>query len=1108
MSDGVCAPTLSHDAPPQFAVVIKKSKFSLSVPSLSIALKADTSHHNTSSSDRSGREAPAEAATAAVPVAFAALAPGRSPTKAKHEDAEQLELPDAVRREHEDCERRSFAQRTLSSQSTNLRGRKTQQKLSSRVKPFASSSSSSSLVASIAEDDHRAPQVATLPVTFAALTPTVPPPLQAGSGSLTANTTANSSMAGASVAAIKPAGGSNSGSADGAAANATLNQERVNQRVSRIYPLTDSVYVAKSKKTPVEVKFHPITSHFVNESRLEKLYQVTFARENSPRSSRIASIFFLLYLIFTGSNLTNLLSDDPKVRAESLLYCLLVFTPITPIPFLIYLSRQRKYEIQFQRIYTVILLCWAFSLISGGMYSMLTEWYNYVAKDVGLLMGVLGLDKETGPIYYVNSTSLREWQFEALQGTRREVLESYTRKILLPAATMNINLLRLIMVFAFIPLLRIDTLHFAIVGILTSVSYDVLTFMYFPSTDSGPFTQNRILVLCFPIVFALVMLVRNRDVDRVIRQDFLHVWAVELEAEKATREKNLIAEENRNLKKELAQRDSDFTLDLTSPLHSILAELKNFLDDTDMTDANMKRGLAILKNLSKLDTNLFMPDIRAQMKSKEEGVDNDTKNWALSVLARKDYQGTTRANATLSVSSHSNSDTRRSYQDITGIANQNGVIVPLGHMPSWEEDALSRVKTRIHQDGWDLDTLLIAEITHGRPLMYVTAAMFDIHELHEEFRIEKVVLRNFLFTLDDGYLANPYHNSSHAADVVNSVNYLMTRLNDGQIRDTLTNLEFYAALVAAAIHDFRHPGKSNNYMIKCKHDLAIQYNDRSILESMHLAETFFVMRSPNCDIFGRMKDKPYREIRKAIIEMVLSTDLSMHLQLVGNLKALMIQESSNGGGGGGSGGGGGGAGGGGGGGGAGGGGGSSRSVTDPMMIMKVVIKCADIGHAAKERRLHVIWSSLIIEEFFLQGDNERANNSDISPFMDRHSENSAKVQHRKCSWVSYLDDGADLWFGYYRTKWAFSSLSCCRSTRPCPRSCLTGTFRSSTISPSKTTVCGKSRTSGSSRRSSRSRTRCFWTNRSKCHCLRRPTVPVQCRLCHTTTRRTRSRRTR
>uniref|UniRef100_K3W5J5 Phosphodiesterase n=1 Tax=Globisporangium ultimum (strain ATCC 200006 / CBS 805.95 / DAOM BR144) TaxID=431595 RepID=K3W5J5_GLOUD len=712
-----------------------------------------------------------------------------------------------------------------------------------------------------------------------------------------------------------------------------------------------------------------MTSHFVNEPRLEKLYEVTFARENSSRSSRITGVFFVLYLIFTGSNLTNLFSSDQKVRDESMNYFLLVFIPIIPIPFLIYLSRLRKYEVQFQRIYSVVILCWSFSMISGGMFSMLTEWYNYISKDVEILMEALGMKNATEAIYYINSTAIPAWKFKPISGSQSEVLQLYTKEVLLPSATMNINLLRVMIVFVFVPLLRIDTLHFTLIASIVCISYNTLTIAYYPNTDSSSFSQNRILVICFPIMFALVMLLRNRDVDRVIRQDFLHVWAVELEAEKATREKNLIAEENRNLKKELAQRDNDFSLDLTSPLHSLLAELKSFIDETDMSEEDTNRGMAILRNLSKLDTNLFMPDISAQMKDENE-VDKDTKNWALSVLARKDYAGTRRTGATVSLSSHSNSDTRRSYQDgLSAAGGSPSAIAPLLTMPTWEDDTLNKVRHQIQTDGWDLNTLKIAEITGNRPLMYVTAAMFEIHELHEEFRIDRIVLRNFLFMLDEGYLANPYHNSSHAADVVNSVNYLITALSDGQIRDTLTNLEFYAAIVAAAIHDFRHPGKSNNYLIKAKHDLAVQYNDRSILESMHVAETFFIMRNPLCDIFARMKDKPYREIRKAIIEMVLSTDLSMHLQLVGNLKALMIQENNGGN-----------------------AAGATRAVNDPMMIMKVVIKCADIGHAAKERKLHVIWSSLIIEEFFLQGDNERANNSDISPFMDRHSENSAKNQ--------------------------------------------------------------------------------------------------------------------
>ncbi|KAG6587267.1 putative cAMP-specific 3',5'-cyclic phosphodiesterase [Phytophthora cinnamomi] len=786
--------------------------------------------------------------------------------------------------------------------SLTLRGRKKKSTPAGQVVRIASVTTRGSKIGG-KEDERSAPKAvapgAQKTVTSLFLGNSSDPPKQkqdaaAGGGAVPIRTT----MFGGSGAATYNHGGHHGSDA----IHTALNQDRANQRVSRIYPLTDSVYVAQTKKTPVEVKFHPVTSTFVNEPRLEKLYQVTFARENSARSSRIALIFFLMYLVFTGSNLTNLFSGDASVRSRSLRYFAVVFSPILPIPLLVYVSRRRAYEIQFQRIYTLVLLCWSFSIIAGGMFSMLTEWYNYVSKDVDIILEELEISNSDDPrTFYVNSTTQSKWQFKALSGTRAGVLQAYTKEILLPAATMNINLLRLIMIFVFVPLLRIDTLHFALVGLITSVSYMILTFIFYPVTESTPFILNRVLVICFPIVFTVAMLLRNRDVDRV---------------------------------------------------------------------------------------NLFVPDISAQMKSEKE-VDNDTKNWALSVLARKDYADTTRSGVAMSHSSHSNSnsDNRRSYKD--GLGSGAGgsagsvVIAPLPDMPTWEDQTLSRVKQRIQQDGWDLDTLQIAEQTANRPLMYVTAAMFELHELHEEFRVDRVVLRNFLYVLDDGYLANPYHNSSHAADVVNSVNFLITTLADGQIRDTLTNLEFYAALVAAAIHDFRHPGKSNNYLIKAKHDLALQYNDRSILESMHLAETFFIMRNPLCDIFGRMKDKPYREIRKAIIEMVLSTDLSMHLQLVGNLKALLLQEataipatgSNNGAGLG-----------------AGGALPAPKPVTDPMMIMKVVIKCADIGHAAKKRKLHVIWSALIIEEFFLQGDNERANHSDISPFMDRHSENSAKNQ--------------------------------------------------------------------------------------------------------------------
>ena len=85
------------------------------------------------------------------------------------------------------------------------------------------------------------------------------------------------------------------------------------------------------------------------------------------------------------------------------------------------------------------------------------------------------------------------------------------------------------------------------------------------------------------------------------------------------------------------------------------------------------------------------------------------------------------------------------------------------------------------------------------------------------------------------YFPNPYHNKVHAADVLLATNFL---LKAEALKGVFTDLEILAALTAAAIHDVGHPARTNQFLVNVQHELAILYNDNSVLENHHLSVAF------------------------------------------------------------------------------------------------------------------------------------------------------------------------------------------------------------------------------------------------------------------------------
>lgn len=71
---------------------------------------------------------------------------------------------------------------------------------------------------------------------------------------------------------------------------------------------------------------------------------------------------------------------------------------------------------------------------------------------------------------------------------------------------------------------------------------------------------------------------------------------------------------------------------------------------------------------------------------------------------------------------------------------------------------------------------------------------------------------------------------------------------------TLDRIDEVAALIAAAIHDVDHPGRTNSFLCNAGNELAVLYNDTAVLESHHAALAFqLTLENDKCNIFKNME---------------------------------------------------------------------------------------------------------------------------------------------------------------------------------------------------------------------------------------------------------------
>ncbi|XP_041085060.1 cAMP-specific 3',5'-cyclic phosphodiesterase 4D-like [Polyodon spathula] len=322
--------------------------------------------------------------------------------------------------------------------------------------------------------------------------------------------------------------------------------------------------------------------------------------------------------------------------------------------------------------------------------------------------------------------------------------------------------------------------------------------------------------------------------------------------------------------------------------------------------------------------------------------------------------------------------TKRPMCQISGVkklthsTSLNTCSIPRFGVKTDKEGPLTKELEEINR--WGLNVFKIAEYSGNRPLTVIMYTIFQERDLLKSFKIPVDTFITFMMTLEDHYHSDvAYHNNIHAADVVQSTHVL---LSTPALEAVFTDLEILAAIFASAIHDVDHPGVSNQFLINTNSELALMYNDSSVLENHHLAVGFKLLHEENCDVFQNLSKKQRQLLRKMVIDMVLATDMSKHMNLLADLKTMVETKKV-----------------------------TSLGVllldnySDRIQVLQNIVHCADLSNPTKPLQLYRQWTDRIMVEFFTQGDRERDKDMEISPMCDKHN---ASIEKSQVGFIDYI----------------------------------------------------------------------------------------------------------
>uniref|UniRef100_A0A6A7G776 Phosphodiesterase n=1 Tax=Hirondellea gigas TaxID=1518452 RepID=A0A6A7G776_9CRUS len=286
------------------------------------------------------------------------------------------------------------------------------------------------------------------------------------------------------------------------------------------------------------------------------------------------------------------------------------------------------------------------------------------------------------------------------------------------------------------------------------------------------------------------------------------------------------------------------------------------------------------------------------------------------------------------------------------------------HNSSTEEEVAELVSMKysntsreeVSLDEFHFSSLTVNDLDKVRHTIFMFVDLFGLS------RFEKESLIRFTLTIKKNYRRVPYHNWSHGFSVCNAM-YTIIKNNP----TTFKPLECLSLFVAALCHDLDHRGKNNKFMLETESPLAAIYTT-STLERHHFNQTITILQQDGHNIFSKLTSSEYKQVLSNIKHCILATDLALFFPTKAKLTKLLEDELFE-----------------------------WSNFEHRLLVEAITMTACDLCASTKPWEVQVETVKVIFEEFYEQGDAEKAAGKTPMPMMDRE-----KVSEQPMSQVGFL----------------------------------------------------------------------------------------------------------